>query len=184
MNSPVALVIVGCEIGFWILVVTGLAVRYAGAGGVVSEQRRRWSSRVLLLVPLLDLVLVAAVALDLRRGAEVHTVHHLAGLYLGVTVAFGHSMIAWADRKAAALAKAPVPAAPDPGLGKEWRDFLRWLLAAAIALGLLGLLALLVADEQQAEELLAVAPTLGVVTVIWLVAGPVWELGGRGSSKA
>lgn len=58
---------------------------------------------------------------------------------------------------------------------------LRWLgrrlLAAAItAVAVLGLI-LTVADAEQAAALREVFPTIGVITVIWLITGPVWELG-------
>lgn len=134
MNSPTTIAIVACEAGFWLLVAVGLAVRYYRGAGEVTPARERRSSLVLALVPLLDLALVVVVALDVHRGAEIGFAHRLAGVYLGVTVAFGHPIIAWADRRAAALARANVPPAQPAGLKKELRDFGRWLIAGAIAL--------------------------------------------------
>src|SRR5699024_2707238 len=59
MNSHITAVIIGCEIAFWVIVAAGLALRY-------PARRPRAATLVLLTVPLVDLVLLAAVALDLR----------------------------------------------------------------------------------------------------------------------
>ena len=59
MNNPILLTIAICEVGFWVLVIGGLCLRYVA-------RMRRASTIVLALLPVLDLVLVAAVALDLH----------------------------------------------------------------------------------------------------------------------
>ncbi len=174
LRSPVLWVIVGCEIGFWVLVCAGLSIRYI-------LRRRRASTVVLALVPLVDLFLLAAVAVDLSHGTEVTTVHRLAGIYLGVTVAFGHSIITWADARFAHwFAGAPAPARPPRGGAAAMRHelvlFGLWLIAAAIAAGAVLLLSVTVADDQQAADLRGTFGILGVVTVIWLLTGPVWQL--------
>lgn len=184
--SPIAVAIIAAEVAFWLLIVAGLAVRYVGAGGVVTTERRRRSRAILALIPALDVFLILAVAEDVYRGAEVGRAHLMAGIYLGVTMAFGDPMIAWADRKAAGLAGAKASPAPASGLAKELRDFGRWLFAAAIAVGVTATIAATVATESQATALFGILPTLGVVTVIWLVAGPVWEFvkgSGKGKSR-
>ncbi|VEH96572.1 Uncharacterised protein (plasmid) [Tsukamurella tyrosinosolvens] len=95
---------------------------------------------------------------------------------------FGHRMIAWADERFAhRFAGGPAPRKV-PKLGpertrKEWSDFYRWLGAVAIA-GAVSLgLGYTVADATQREALLGVFGTLGVITVIWLVTGPLWVTG-------
>ncbi|MFD0533927.1 hypothetical protein ACFQY7_09240 [Actinomadura luteofluorescens] len=55
-------VIAGCEIGFWVLLAAGLLARY-------PLRLRRTGAALLLCVPLVDLVLLAATAIDLRGGA-------------------------------------------------------------------------------------------------------------------
>ncbi|MCP2195401.1 hypothetical protein [Williamsia deligens] len=171
--SPVLVAIVACEIGFWVVLVAGLAIRY-------GLRRQTLSTWVLRLVPVVDLALLAAVAADIAGGAEVGQVHRLAGIYLGVTVAFGHSIIAWADVRAAhrfAGGPPPEPAAKGrAALGAEVRSFLRWLVAAAVALVATGVLAVTVADAEQAAALWGIVGPLGIVTVIWAVTGPVWAL--------
>jgi hypothetical protein len=171
--SPVLIAIVACEIGFWLVLLTGLIVRH-------GLRRRAASTWVLRSVVLVDLALLVAVAVHIAGGAEVGQVHRLAGIYLGVTVAFGHSIIAWADVRAAHRFAGGPPPTPTPrgreALGDEVRMFLRWLLAAVIALAATGFLAVTVADAQQAAALWGIVGPLGIVTVIWLVTGPVWAL--------
>lgn len=175
MNSHITAVIIGCEIAFWVIVAAGLALRY-------PARRPRAATVVLLTVPLVDLVLLAAVALDLRSGAEVRTVHTVAGLYLGVSVVFGPSLIRWADARFAHLfAGGPAPV-KQPEHGRrafvhECRLFGMWLLAAAVSALAVLLLSVTVADAAQSDSLHDLFPTLGVVTVIWLLTGPVWALG-------
>ena len=81
-ENPVAAVIVACEVGLWVLLGLSMVLRYLA-------QRRRTSTVVLAGIPLLDLVLVIATAIDLHRGADVSFVHVLAGFYLGSSLAFG-----------------------------------------------------------------------------------------------
>lgn len=173
-GSPILAMIVGCEIGFWVLVLGGLAVRYL-------LRMPGLSKAILLLVPLLDITLLVAVALDLNRGTQVDNIHCLAGIYLGVTVAFGHSMIAWADaRFAHRFADGPTPAKPPErgpaALRRELRLFAQWLVAAGISALAIGLLSHTVADAEQAADLADTYDALGIVTVIWLLTGPVWVL--------
>ncbi|WP_019203246.1 hypothetical protein [Tsukamurella sp. 1534] len=180
LNNPVVWTILGCEIGFWVLVLGGLALRYVA-------RAERVSTVVLALVPVLDVVLIAAVALDLHRGGEVGFAHRLAGIYLGCTIMFGKRMIVWADERFAhRFAGAPAPHRV-PKLGpertrKEWEDFGRWLgavvIASAVSLGL----GYTVASDAQRESLMGVFGTLGVITVIWLLTGPLWVAGRRPSA--
>lgn len=173
MDDLVVWVIIGCELGFWAVLATGLALRYLA-------RRSRAGALVLAAIPLVDVVLLAAVAADLHRGAEVRTVHLAAGIYLGASVAFGPALVRWADvRMAHLFADGPAPQRPtgrDRLIG-ELRLFGRWLVAAAVALAATGLLAVTVAGPAQRADLLGIAPALGVITVLWLVTGPVWELG-------
>lgn len=174
MNSPIFALIIGCEIGFWVLVFAGLATRYL-------RDQRRASTAVLALVPALDVLLLVAVALDIHRGSEVETVHRLAGIYLGVTVAFGHSAIKWADLRCAHWFAdgPPPPRRPKKGpaaFRRELMMFGQWLCAAAVSVVAVIGLSLTVADGAQASALHGVFPTLGVITVVWLLTGPVWAL--------
>lgn len=174
MDSHIVAVIIGCEIGFWVLVFGALVVRYLA-------RLRGLSTSILALVPILDIVLIAAVALDLHRGSEAELVHRLAGIYLGITVAFGHSIIGWADLWCAHWFAdgAPPPRPPRKGpaaFRRELIAFGQWLAAAGIAAAAMLGLSVTVADSDQSSALLQIFPTLALITVVWLLAGPVWAL--------
>ncbi|MGK5632992.1 hypothetical protein ACSNOD_31740, partial [Streptomyces sp. URMC 123] len=81
-----------CEALFWVLLVAGLAARYAAGW-------RRVGAALLLGVPLLDVVLLVATVISVRGGAEPNVWHGLSAVYLGLTVVFGKDTIRWADRR-------------------------------------------------------------------------------------
>ncbi|USB33340.1 hypothetical protein [Paenibacillus sp. YPG26] len=84
--------IIGCEIAFWVFVLAGLSTRYL-------FKNKRLGGLLLLGTPIADLVLLAATAIDLKQGANATAYHGIAAIYLGATVAFGHSIIKWADQQ-------------------------------------------------------------------------------------
>ncbi|MGW2033022.1 hypothetical protein [Streptomyces sp. NPDC001811] len=130
----VALVI-ACEVAFWVLLAAGLAFRYV-------LRMPRTGLALLLCEPLLETVLFAVTAIDLRGGAEPNWRHGLAAVYIGFTVGLGHSTIRWADARVAhRFAGGPPPLRP-PRYGTAravhaWRVAARWILASAVALALL-----------------------------------------------
>ncbi|KOX04316.1 membrane protein [Streptomyces sp. NRRL B-3648] len=126
---------IACEVAFWVLLAAGLAFRYA-------FRMPRTGLALLLCEPLLEIVLFAVTAIDLRNGAEPDWRHGLAAVYIGFTVGLGHSTIAWADARVAhRFAGGPPPVRP-PRYGTaravhEWKVAGRWILASAVALALL-----------------------------------------------
>ncbi|MFE5403785.1 hypothetical protein ACFQ9Z_21030 [Streptomyces sp. NPDC056580] len=127
--------IVACEAAFWVLLAAGLAFRYA-------LRMPRTGLALLLCEPLLEVVLFAVTAVDLRNGAEPDWRHGLAAVYIGFTVGLGHSTVRWADARAAhRFAGGPPPERP-PRYGRaravhEWKVAGRWILASLVALALL-----------------------------------------------
>jgi hypothetical protein len=156
-------VIAGCEIAFWVLLAAGMSVRYL-------LRLPRIGAVLLAGVPLVDVVLLAAGVVDLQRGGEPSFKHSLAAIFIGVSVGFGHQTIRWADRWAAyLLSSAPRPAKP-PKDGperarRERQGWYRHLLAWAVAVGLMGLGALL-AGFDDSTALLAPAWPWTIVLVI------------------
>ncbi|MFD9794057.1 hypothetical protein ACFWXK_24265 [Streptomyces sp. NPDC059070] len=127
--------IVVCEVGFWVLLAGGLALRY-------FAKMPRASVAVLLCEPLLEALLLVVTVIDLKNGADPDWKHGLAAVYIGFSVAMGHSMVKWADaRFAHRFAGGPPPAkAPAGGAARtayEWRTAGRWTLAAVLAIALL-----------------------------------------------
>jgi hypothetical protein len=165
-------VLVGGEIGFWVLLGAGLVARYL-------LRWRRVSTVLLICVPLVDLVLLVATAIDLSRGVTANFTHGLAAAYLGFSVAFGSSMIRWADQRFAYyFAGGPRPWKPPKGgwarARHEWREWGKAMLGWAIACALLGAGILLVADADRTAELLAWIVRLSGAMAIWFVVGPLW----------
>ncbi|AOU00403.1 hypothetical protein ABEY01_12215 [Bacillus velezensis] len=91
MNA-IAWLIVICEAAFWAAVIFGLAARYI-------FRRQKLGMFFFALIPILDAVLFLAAAADLYRGAAATMAHAVAAVYIGVSVAFGKSMIQWADER-------------------------------------------------------------------------------------
>ncbi|RPK81465.1 hypothetical protein EES45_11080 [Streptomyces sp. ADI97-07] len=127
--------IVLCEVGFWVLLAAGLALRYVA-------KKPRLGAAVLLCEPLLEVVLLVVTAIDLKNGAEPGLRHGLAAVYIGFTVGLGHSTVKWVDARVAhRFAGAPPPVKPPKyGMARaahEWRTAARWIVAALTAAALL-----------------------------------------------
>ncbi|MFE3762787.1 hypothetical protein ACFXPI_13610 [Streptomyces sp. NPDC059104] len=126
--------IIACEVGFWVLLAAGLALRYLAG-------MPRLGAAVLLCEPLLELTLLAASVVDLANGGEPGWRHGLAALYLGYTVGYGRYTLKWLDRHAAhRLAGGPKPPGATYGRERavhEWKLWARTLAGAAVALALL-----------------------------------------------
>ncbi len=167
--------ILACEIGLWVLLGLGLSLRYVA-------RLRLLSTLVLAAIPLLDVVLVVATAVDLHRGAPAGITHGLAAIYLGFSVAFGPALVRWADvRFAHRFAGGPPPVRP-PRRGPErqrhlWREWSRVVIAAVITSAVLGGLILLVASPEQDGPLAWWIGRVWIVVGLWLLFGPVWEAG-------
>jgi len=127
--------IIACEVGFWVLLAVGLALRYVA-------KMPRASVAVLLCEPLLELVLFVATAIDLKNGAEPDWKHGIAAAYIGFSAALGHRTIRWADARVAHRFFGGPPPVKPPRYGMaraahEWKTAAHWMLAAAIAMALL-----------------------------------------------
>lgn len=172
-ENPMAAVIAGGEIGFWVAIGAGLLARYL-------LRLKRTSTVLLALTPVIDIVVLVATVLDLQDGAKATFVHGLAAVYLGFSVAFGPSMIRWADvRFAHRFAGGPPPPPKPRGREKaraEWRDWGKCVLASALAAGVLLVLIVMVGDTEQVAALWGWLPRLGVVTAIWFATGPLWQV--------
>lgn len=86
----IAWVIAASEIGFWVVIIAGLVTRYI-------FKKKRAGLLLLALTPLIDLILLVTTSVHLWNGAEATIAHAIAAVYIGVSVAFGKSMIKWAD---------------------------------------------------------------------------------------
>ncbi|MEV7971807.1 hypothetical protein [Cellulomonas sp. NPDC089187] len=165
--------IIACEVGFWVAVLGGLVARY-------PARRPRLGTVLLVAAPLIDVLLLALVTVDLLGGGTASWHHGLAALYIGISVAYGHRMIAWADvRFAHRFDGGPAPIKPTGWAYTAtcWKDVARTLLAAVIAAGLVGGLILIVDDRSRTDELLGLFPLLGLVVgidLLWAISYTLW----------
>ena len=159
------LIIVACEIGFWVLIGAGLTARYL-------LRRPRLGAGLLVAAPVVDLVLLTATVIDLRGGATAGFTHGLAAAYIGFSLAFGHGLIRWADvRFAHRFPGGPPPAEParhgrERAL-REWRDFGKASLAWAISCALLATAIVAVGSAERTEVLEEWIGRLTFVLAIW-----------------
>ncbi|MCQ4088984.1 hypothetical protein [Saccharibacillus sp. JS10] len=143
--------IVACEVGFWVIVLSGLFTRYIW-------KKNKAGAILLLMTPVVDLILLAATVIDIRQGGEATFVHGLAAVYLGATVAFGHRMIKWADERFAyRYGNGPKPI-EKPKTGRahatrqrqDWyRHLLAWTIGIVLLVGMIGL----IGDSNKSESL-------------------------------
>ncbi|HEY7729737.1 MAG TPA: hypothetical protein VH950_02430 [Gaiellaceae bacterium] len=156
--------VIGAELAFWLILLAGLATRYL-------LRRRRLGLALLVATPVIDLALLAATTVDLRRGGEAALPHALAAVYIGVSVAWGQQIVSWADvRFAHRFAGGPPPGRP-PRTGRrhaarQRREWLRHLLAWATGTALLGIGVLVVGDVDRTLALLNVAAVWTLVLAI------------------
>ncbi|MBK0421066.1 hypothetical protein JD292_03090 [Leucobacter sp. CSA2] len=165
--------IVACEVAFWIVLVGGLSARYLA-------RKPRLGAALLLLVPVIDVALLSLVAIDLLRGATASWEHGLAAIYLGLSVAYGRRMVAWADvRFAHRFSGGP---APEQLTGRRytvacWQNVGRTVIMVVIAAAVLGGLILLVSDPTRTAALSDFFRVLGIIFAIdflWAVGYTIW----------
>lgn len=171
--------IIAMEITFWILIGLGLLLRY-------PLRRPRAGLVAFLLTPLVDVILLTLVVLDLRGGGHPSWAHTMAAFYIGFSVMFGHRMISWADRTYRVRVRGenvPKPVSTTP-VRDEWLSLLRAVGAVGIAVVAIEIV-IAFAASPDAYQLRGAWFTAGIILVIWLITGPVWEmLRGTPSRKA
>lgn len=166
--------IIGCEVAFWVVLLAALCVRYL-------LKRVNLSKYLLLLLPAVDLLLLAFTAMDLKSGTTATFAHGLATAYVGFTVAFGSVMVAWADEKFAhRFAGGPAPASNPkhgwPALRYELKLWARCIVAWLIAVPLLIGLIYYVNDAARTAQLQGWFGIAASCIAGWLLFGPIWVL--------
>jgi len=166
--------ILACEVGFWVVLLVALAVRYLLA-------REQLSRALLLCLPLVDVLLLAFTAIDLRRGSTATFAHGLAAAYVGFTLGFGGIAVKWADAHFAhRFAGGPAPAkAPSRGWQAVRYDFNLWgrcIAACIITVALVEALVQFVGKGEATLPLLAWHKHAFGCIVLWFLFGPAWSL--------
>lgn len=173
-SHGIYVLIVACEVGFWVVLLLALAVRY-------RLRRERLSRALLFGLPLIDLLLIAFTAMDLRRGTPATFAHGLSAAYVGFTVAFGGMAVKWADEHVAhRLAGRPPPArAPTRGWALVRYDLMLWgrcVVASVITVALVEALVQFVGNSHTTRPLLAWHRHAFGAVVLWFLFGPAWSL--------
>ena len=169
----ILLAIVVCEVAFWVAILGGLAARYL-------LRRPRLGGVLLILAPVIDAILLCLVAVDLLGGGTASWHHGLAAIYIGISVAYGKRMVAWADahfQHRFAGGPAPERLTGKPYTIKCWRDVLLTALAVVISAATLGAIILLVNDAQRTAALWDFFRILGIILAIdflWAVSYTIW----------
>ena len=177
MSSPTAylyLLILGCEVAFWAVLVLALTLRY-------WFKREPASRLLLLMLPAIDLLLLAFTTLDLRAGTQATFAHGLAVAYLGFTLAFGPLAVRWADSWFVyGLAQGPRPkgfaSSGWPAVEDDLKLWLRCIAAWAITLLLLSALIAFIENEAVTQPLLLWYRIAFGSVIVWFILGPLWSL--------
>ena len=162
----IAWMIVACEIAFWVVIGLGLVTRY-----IFKQQKA--GLFLLALTPVVDVILLIITGVDLYRGASATTAHALAAVYIGVSIAFGKSMIQWADEKFQHYVS-HTSAAKTKRYGFEHarhyaKSWFKHLLAFVIGVGILLAMIYFVNDSARTEALSGIMQLWTVVLGIDLV---------------
>lgn len=166
--------IVACEVGFWVALLLALAFRYLLRNG-------RLSHALLFCLPLIDVLLLVFTALDLRRGATATFAHGLAAAYIGFTVAFGGLAVKWADAHFAHWFAGRAPPEKPPSRGwavvrYELHLWARCIVGCVITVLLIDALVWFVGQGEATEPLLAWHRHAFGCIVLWFFFGPIWSL--------
>jgi hypothetical protein len=167
-------VIVACEVGFWVILLLALALRYVLRNEALSRA-------LLICLPLIDVQLLLFTAMDLRRGATATFAHGLAAAYVGFTVAFGGMAVKWADAHFAHRFASGAAPAKAPSLGWEAvrYDLNLWgrcIAASVITMTLVEALLQFVGTSEATEPLLSWHKHAFGCIVLWFFFGPVWSV--------
>lgn len=147
----IGLLIIACEIGFWLFVIGGLTARYVW-------KKKNWSTFLLICTPIVDVFLLIFTIVDLKNGAVATTVHGIAAIYIGVSIGFGPQMIRWADgyfNYWFGNGEKPVKVKYGKAYAKRerqgwYRHLLSWIIGGGILLGMI----LYIGDISKTERLL------------------------------
>ena len=173
-SSLLYILIITCEILFWVFLLLGLTLRY-----IFKQQRI--GTYVLYSVPLVDLFLLTFSAVDMHMGSDATFAHGLAAAYIGFTVAFGPALVSWADKWFAYKFSngAPPPAEPSagwPAVVYELKWWGRCIIAVIITYGLLIIIVGYVNNPSRTEALEIWFKIPFFTVVFWFIFGPLWRI--------
>lgn len=159
---PILTLIIICEILFWVFAILGVFFRSI----VKNNKLGRF---FLILIPIDDVLLIIFNIVSLLIGEPFSYSHSLSGLYLGITIAFGETIIKWLDNKINR-----VKTIKKKGYDYEMFHFKKWLLAVLIYVMVMGVFYFILTITGKTYNTFEALPGFVIVTVIWYVTGPLW----------
>lgn len=162
--SLMAFVILTGEVLFWVFVLGGLFCRYI-------LKQKTLGAFLLWATPVIDLAIILFTIWDLKNGATANFFHSLAAIYIGVSIVYGKSMIAWADERFAhRYNNGPEPQkAPKYGVVRARNERIGWYkhaLAWLLGCGLLAGMIWLVGDDSKTMQFQYTIRTWSIVIAI------------------
>ncbi|MGE6513424.1 hypothetical protein [Lysinibacillus sphaericus] len=155
--------IITAEIAFWIVIIVGLICRYV-------FKKPKLSLFFFALTPVIDLLLVLLTVMDLKAGTPASTAHGVAAIYIGVSIAYGKTMIAWADIKFQQwFLKVLIQKEKLSGMAKAKHEMTmlgRHIVAYIIGAGLLYAMTLFIGSNTDTSSLVQVMKVWGIVLAI------------------
>ncbi|WP_019243962.1 MULTISPECIES: hypothetical protein [Bacillus] len=165
MNA-IAWSIVACEILFWVFIIIGLITRY-----IVKQEKL--GLVLLAMTPVVDVLLLVITGVDLYMGATATKAHAIAAVYIGISIAFGKSMIQWADERfqyyIVKQGEKPIKRVGLDYAKYYFKSRLRHLLAYCIGTGLLLGIIFFVNDPTRTEALSSIFKLWSLVLGIDLI---------------
>ncbi|MFJ7666159.1 hypothetical protein ACIQXI_03585 [Lysinibacillus sp. NPDC097195] len=155
--------IITAEIAFWVVIILGLICRY-------RLKKPKLSIVFFALTPVIDFLLIVLTVVDLRAGTPASTSHGIAAVYIGVSIAYGKTMIAWADEKFQQwFLKQPTAKKRLTGLAKgihEIKMLGLHVIAYAISASFLYAMTVFIGQLADTSSLLQVMKVWGIVLIV------------------
>ncbi|SHF42444.1 hypothetical protein [Streptoalloteichus hindustanus] len=161
-------VVIGCEVGFWVLLLAGLLTRYL-------LRAPRVGAALLLLAAGTQVVLLVTGAVDLAGGSTASIAHVIAAVAVAIAAVSGrhhlHTADRWVRRRLGRDQEAPAPPLPPRAHARQKRrDFALRAAEWAVAMALLtGGAALADFDQARSAALFGGMAIWTVVLVVDLV---------------
>ena len=155
--------IIAAEIAFWFVILIALVCRY-------RFNKPKLSIFFFALTPVIDLLLILLTAMDLKAGTPASASHGIAAIYIGVSIAYGKTMITWADEKFQQwFLKVQIEKQRLTGLAKgihEVKMLGLHVLAYIISTSLLYAMIVFIGQHTDTSSLLQVMKIWGIVLII------------------
>lgn len=162
--------IIGCEISFWLFLLTGFTFRYI-------FKLKTLSNLILILTPIIDLVLIFLTYYSLAKGYKPTFTHGLSAFYIGYSIMYGKRTIQWTDswmsyyfKKGSRPEKIKLKGKAE--LKYQWEEFKRISVCSSIILLILTS-GIFISSFEQSFWLIYWIIVVIFTLIIWFLMGPI-----------